>query len=59
MDILKHNGIGLITIKENGYADVKVVARNNPAEYVVDKGLQKLYILKNLVLNKRWTIFES
>ena len=62
MKIIQHNGIGLIVVANNGHAKVKARAKNNSQNSQkkrVDKGLQKLRILRDLVLlDNRWKIKE-
>lgn len=59
MKTIQHTGIGLIVVANNGHAKVKVRAKNNSQKKCVDRGLQKLRILRDLVLlDNRWEIKE-
>lgn len=63
MKIIQHNGIGLIVVANNGHAKVEVYAKKNSQnsqKKCVDIGLQKLRILRDLVLlDNRWKIKEQ
>lgn len=59
MKVAKHVGVGVIIVRKNGDAEVEIDAKNNHQKKFIDRGLQKLRILRDLILlDNRWKINE-
>jgi hypothetical protein len=59
LGIVERSGVGLITINQHGVAQIEIDARDNSSKYNRDKGLQRLRILRDLILaDTRWEIIS-
>ena len=58
MKMAEQVGIGVIIVRKSGDATVEIEAKSNHQKKFIDRGLQKLRILRDLLLDKRWKINE-